>query len=47
MLGAVGLGGSGVDLSKLSVGKLWPRKEVVSSGADHGRVGKGPRSWGR
>lgn len=47
MLGAVGLGGPGADLPKLSVGELWPRKEVVSSGADRGRAGEGPGSWGR
>lgn len=46
MLGAVGVGGSRVGLPKLRVGELWPRKQAVSSGAEHGRVGKGPGSWG-
>ena len=46
MLGAVGVGGSRVGLPKLRVGELWPRKQVVSSGAEHGRVGEGPGSWG-
>lgn len=46
MLGAVGVGGSRIGLPKLRVGELWPRKQVVSSGAEHGRVGEGPGSWG-
>ena len=46
MLGAVGVGGSRVGLPKLRVGGLWPSKQAVSSGAEHGRVGEGPGSWG-
>lgn len=46
MLGAVGVGGSRVGLPKLRVGGLWPSKQAVSSGAEHGRVGKGSGSWG-